>query len=260
MQPLWDWRRRPPSRRVGPHAPHSGGALQVFKTTRKGKVLLELGSDWRPGSDLGRFCKPTDVAVLADGSAYVSDGYCNARVVYVPPEAATGVAGGLQEAQLAVGEAETPPLPHSVAANNCRRQVEVGDREIGGVHRLQLGPRAGDASGEGILRLKHADTLTRHHERFGEARLPALSLVCVLPGGLRNCGVSDANAPRVQFKVWAIRTGPAGRSYMMIQIGEWADGAVWLVAVDPRSSFAVEVRPQVPWSKALHACPVEARG
>lgn len=57
------------------------GRHQVIKLSRQGKVLLELGTKFEPGSDDAHFCKPTGVAVQSDGVAYVSDGYCNARVV-----------------------------------------------------------------------------------------------------------------------------------------------------------------------------------
>ena len=37
-----------------------------------------------PGSDPGKLCKPTDVAISPDGvHAYISDGYCNSRVVKI---------------------------------------------------------------------------------------------------------------------------------------------------------------------------------
>jgi peptidylamidoglycolate lyase len=54
---------------------------QVFKFTNKGDPLLTLGEASHPGSDQAHFNLPTDVAVLRDGSFYVSDGYRNTRVV-----------------------------------------------------------------------------------------------------------------------------------------------------------------------------------
>ena len=54
---------------------------QVFKFTHDGKLLLTLGERGRPGADRTHFNLPTDVAVLPDGSFYVSDGYRNTRVV-----------------------------------------------------------------------------------------------------------------------------------------------------------------------------------
>ena len=53
---------------------------QVFKYSPDGKLLLTLGERGRPGDDGGHFNRPTDVAVLPDGSFYVSDGYRNTRI------------------------------------------------------------------------------------------------------------------------------------------------------------------------------------
>lgn len=57
------------------------GLHQVFRCTPEGKVLLTLGEAGVPGNDKTHFNLPTDVAVLPDGSFYVSDGYKNTRVV-----------------------------------------------------------------------------------------------------------------------------------------------------------------------------------
>ena len=57
------------------------GRHQVFKYTHEGRLLLTLGERGKPGSDKTHFNLPTDVAVLPDGSFYVSDGYRNTRVV-----------------------------------------------------------------------------------------------------------------------------------------------------------------------------------
>jgi peptidylamidoglycolate lyase len=57
------------------------GLHQVFKFTHDGKLLMKLGVAGVPGNDAGHFDQPTDVAIAADGSFYVSDGYGNSRVV-----------------------------------------------------------------------------------------------------------------------------------------------------------------------------------
>jgi peptidylamidoglycolate lyase len=57
------------------------GLHQVFKFTPDGKLLLTLGERGKPGADASHFNLPTDVAVLRDGSFYVSDGYKNTRVM-----------------------------------------------------------------------------------------------------------------------------------------------------------------------------------
>lgn len=57
------------------------GLHQVFKCSPSGEVLLTLGEAGVPGDDTSHFNLPTDVAVLPDGSFYVSDGYQNTRVL-----------------------------------------------------------------------------------------------------------------------------------------------------------------------------------
>lgn len=58
------------------------GRHQVFKYSPDGKrLLLTLGERGVSGADPTHFNLPTDVAVLPDGSFYVSDGYRNTRVV-----------------------------------------------------------------------------------------------------------------------------------------------------------------------------------
>ena len=57
------------------------GLHQVIKCSPEGRVLMKLGVAGKPGTDSAHFNKPTDVALAADGSFYVSDGYGNSRVV-----------------------------------------------------------------------------------------------------------------------------------------------------------------------------------
>lgn len=57
------------------------GLHQIFKFSHDGKLLMKLGVAKVPGNDASHFNLPTDIAVAADGSFYVSDGYGNSRVV-----------------------------------------------------------------------------------------------------------------------------------------------------------------------------------
>ena len=99
------------------------GLQQVFKFTPEGRLLMALGERAHPGSDHGHFNLPTDVAVLPDGSFYVSDGYRNTRVVKF---SATG------EYQFEWGGKGAEPghfkLPHGIAVDS-RGRVLVCDRE-----------------------------------------------------------------------------------------------------------------------------------
>jgi peptidylamidoglycolate lyase len=57
------------------------GLHQVFKFSHDGKLLMKLGEAKIAGDDSTHFNRPTDVAVLNDGSFYVSDGYGNSRII-----------------------------------------------------------------------------------------------------------------------------------------------------------------------------------
>jgi peptidylamidoglycolate lyase len=57
------------------------GLQQVLKFSHEGKLLMRVGEAKVSGDDSAHFNRPTDVAVAADGSFYVSDGYRNSRVV-----------------------------------------------------------------------------------------------------------------------------------------------------------------------------------
>lgn len=58
---------------------------QVFKYSHDGKLLMTLGERGVAGNDSAHFNLPTKVAVAADGSFYVSDGYVNTRAMKFSP-------------------------------------------------------------------------------------------------------------------------------------------------------------------------------
>ena len=57
------------------------GLHQVLKLNKQGAVLWAHGTPFKPGNDTETCCKPTDVATLPNGDAFISDGYCNSRVL-----------------------------------------------------------------------------------------------------------------------------------------------------------------------------------
>ncbi|XP_061280497.1 peptidyl-glycine alpha-amidating monooxygenase isoform X9 [Bos javanicus] len=106
---------------------------QVFKLDPKSKEgpLLTLGRSMQPGSDQNHFCQPTDVAVDPDtGTIYVSDGYCNSRLVQFSPS-------GKFITQWGEASPESSPkpgqfrVPHSLALVPPLGQLCVADRENG---------------------------------------------------------------------------------------------------------------------------------
>lgn len=57
---------------------------QVFKfppNGGSGQPVLALGTRFEPGNDDTHFCKPSGIAVMTSGDFFVSDGYCNHRIV-----------------------------------------------------------------------------------------------------------------------------------------------------------------------------------
>jgi peptidylamidoglycolate lyase len=98
------------------------GLHQVFKYTADGKLLLTLGTRGEPGNDQSHFKLPTDVAILPDGSFYVSDGYQNTRVVKFS-------ADGRYEFEWG-GKGDAPGqfiLPHGIA-RDAQGRIFVCDR------------------------------------------------------------------------------------------------------------------------------------
>ena len=57
------------------------GLHQVFRLSSNFTVTLTLGEKLVPGHDDNHFCQPTDVAVASNGDIFVSDGYCNSRIL-----------------------------------------------------------------------------------------------------------------------------------------------------------------------------------
>lgn len=105
------------------------GLHQVFKCSPEGRVLLTLGERAKPGDDHAHFNLPTDVAVLRDGSFYVSDGYKNTRVVKFSAEGRFEFEWGGK----GKGDGEFN-LPHGIAVD-AQGRVIVCDREN---ERLQI--------------------------------------------------------------------------------------------------------------------------
>ncbi|KAG7476513.1 hypothetical protein MATL_G00083700 [Megalops atlanticus] len=105
---------------------------QVFKLASDGgdKPLVVLGQAFEPGSDKDHFCQPTDVAIdPKTGNIYVSDGYCNARILKFSPEGKylTHWGAGSSDRRKRVQFR----IPHSLAFLPDKRELCVADRENG---------------------------------------------------------------------------------------------------------------------------------
>ncbi|KAM6149027.1 peptidyl-glycine alpha-amidating monooxygenase isoform 6-T6 [Erethizon dorsatum] len=124
---------------------------QVFKLDPNSKgPLLILGRSMQPGSDQNHFCQPTDVAVdPGTGAIYVSDGYCNSRIVQFSPSGefvtqwGEGTSGrGPKPGQFSV--------PHSLALVPHLGQLCVADRENGRIQCFKTDTK------EFVREIKHA--------------------------------------------------------------------------------------------------------
>lgn len=114
---------------------------QVFKFGPKGGVdnhpLLELGIPFIPGKDRTHFCKPTDVAIMKNGDFFVSDGYCNSRVLKYSSNGEFLMEWGRSTFFSSVAGKMPMPyefsVPHALALAEDQSLICVADRENGRV-------------------------------------------------------------------------------------------------------------------------------
>ncbi|XP_058581933.1 peptidyl-glycine alpha-amidating monooxygenase isoform X11 [Neofelis nebulosa] len=125
---------------------------QVFKLdpNSKGGPLLILGRSMQPGSDQNHFCQPTDVAVDPDtGTIYVSDGYCNSRIVQFSPTG-TFITQWGEESSGSNPKPGQFRVPHSLALVPHLGQLCVADRENGRIQCFKTDTK------EFVQEIKHA--------------------------------------------------------------------------------------------------------
>ncbi|XP_027527030.1 peptidyl-glycine alpha-amidating monooxygenase isoform X3 [Neopelma chrysocephalum] len=219
---------------------------QVFKLGTEGKEpLLTLGVALQPGSDKNHFCQPTDVAVdPITGSIYVSDGYCNSRIIQFSPDGLYVMQWG-EESSLGRARPGQFHIPHSLALIPDFSQLCVADRENGRIQCFRL------ETGEFTREIKH--------KSFGRE----LFAVSYVPGGLLfavNGIPYPGEAERVQGFVMNFSTGeiidffiPLRKSFEMphdivasddrtVFVGDVHARAVWKFASTEKSETVVEAR------------------
>lgn len=134
---------------------------QVYKLESNGDRLLVLGQAFQPGSDKNHFCKPTDVAVdPRTSNFYVSDGYCNSRIIQFSPEGKFIMQWGEESSPSEIPKPGQFFIPHSLAFVPALGQLCVADRENGRIQCFTA------QSGEFLREIRHPE--------FGE-RLFAVS-------------------------------------------------------------------------------------
>lgn len=102
------------------------------------KPSLILGKAFEPGNDQQRFCKPTAVAVQSDGDFFVSDGYCNSRVIKFNANGQPILQWGRHWGFGENTYKQPPPpnafyVPHALALASELNLIFVADRENGRV-------------------------------------------------------------------------------------------------------------------------------
>ncbi|KAM8778331.1 peptidyl-glycine alpha-amidating monooxygenase isoform 4-T7 [Rhynchonycteris naso] len=125
---------------------------QVFKLDPNSKEgpLLILGRSMQPGSDRNHFCQPTDVAVEPNtGTIYVSDGYCNSRIVQFSPSGNFITQWGEESSGINPKPGQFS-VPHSLALVPHLGQLCVADRENGRIQCFQTDTK------EFVREIKHA--------------------------------------------------------------------------------------------------------
>ncbi|XP_063996743.1 peptidyl-glycine alpha-amidating monooxygenase isoform X2 [Pogoniulus pusillus] len=221
---------------------------QVFKLGADGKEpLLILGVALQPGSDRNHFCQPTDVAIDPfTGNIYVSDGYCNSRIIQFSPSGLYLMQWGESTGtSLGRGRPGQFHIPHSLALVPEFHQLCVADRENGRIQCFRL------ETGEFIREIKH--------KSFGRE----LFAVSYVPGGLLvaiNGMPYPGEAEPVQGFVMNFSTGeiidtftPVRKSFEMphdvvasedktVFVGDVHARAVWKFAPTEKSETVVEAR------------------
>ncbi|XP_059729310.1 peptidyl-glycine alpha-amidating monooxygenase isoform X5 [Haemorhous mexicanus] len=213
---------------------------QVFKLGANDKEpLLILGVPLQPGSDKNHFCQPTDVAVdPVTGSIYVSDGYCNSRIIQFSPNGLYVMQWG-EDTSLGRSRPGQFSIPHSLALIPDLSQLCVADRENGRIQCFRL------ETGEFTREIKH--------KAFGRE----LFAVSYVPGGLLfavNGMPYPGEAESVQGFVMNFSTGEIIDTF--IPLRKSFEMPHDIVASEDRTVFVGDVHAKAVWKFA----PVETDG
>ncbi|XP_043919814.1 peptidyl-glycine alpha-amidating monooxygenase [Protopterus annectens] len=127
---------------------------QVFKlgSGNEEAPLLTLGKAFQPGSDKSHFCQPTDVAVdPVSGAVFVSDGYCNSRILKFSPSGDFVMQWGEDTPFFGIAKPGQFRVPHSLALAPSLGQLCVADRENGRIQCFKA------ETGEFLREIKHKE-------------------------------------------------------------------------------------------------------
>ena len=211
------------------------GLHQVLRIPAgKDKPDFVLGEKFVPGSDLKHFCKPSDVIVLKTGEFFVSDGYCNSRIIKYDKD------GKMMKIFGAKNSGKTGPdgypmpgqfnVPHSMTYVEDRGWLCVADRENGRIQCFDL----------------NGDFQKQYHPKEFGSRLFAVEY-CNLHGGLLFAvnGPSGPNNAPVQGIIVDMETAETIETFNTPQGLQNPHD----VAVDPVNlrTYVVELNPYTVW-------------
>ncbi|KFP23714.1 Peptidyl-glycine alpha-amidating monooxygenase, partial [Colius striatus] len=207
---------------------------QVFKLRADEKEpLLILGVALQPGSDKNHFCQPTDVAVdPVTGSIYVSDGYCNSRVIRFSPNGVYLTQWG-EETSLGRARPGQFHIPHSLVLIPDFSQLCVADRENSRIQCFRLD------NTEFVRDIKH--------KSFGRE----LFAVSYVPGGLLfavNGMPYPGEAEPVQGFVMNFSTGEIIDTFIPVRKGFEMPHDI--VASEDKTVFVGDVHARAVWKFA----------
>ncbi|KAL4221217.1 hypothetical protein ACF0H5_019481 [Mactra antiquata] len=115
---------------------------QVFRIPQNGTTPdMTVGYRFEPGSDVDHFCKPTDVAVQANGDFFVADGYCNSRIIKYDQYGYFIKQWGTKSAFYASSGFPPPGtfnFPHALALAEEKQKICTADRENGRIQCFDL--------------------------------------------------------------------------------------------------------------------------
>jgi peptidylamidoglycolate lyase len=107
------------------------GTHQLHELDHDGVILRSFGEAGVAGADETHFNQPTDVAVAADGTLFVADGYGNSRVVVLAKD------GSFLRSWGSFGSAPGAfDTPHSIALD-ARGRVYIADRGNARIQRFE---------------------------------------------------------------------------------------------------------------------------
>lgn len=111
---------------------------------------LVLGEAFIPGSDDKHFCKPTDVAIASTGVIYISDGYCNSRVV---------IFSAIGQYLAEIGRSDKMIIPHSLSLLEVEDLLCVADRENGRIMCYNAGLSSYRQAGQLLFDIRHSELI-----------------------------------------------------------------------------------------------------